>query len=397
MAHIALLNIPAYGHVMPTLDVAAELVRRGHRVTFATTDQFADLVAATGAQVLRYESSLTPKPRTEDPPADFAAWLPLVLVMESTATIPVFEAAFAGDVPDLILYDRTVYATGRVLAAKWGVPAVELFPSFAYNDHWSLAKFLGEENGFSEEHPARVAFREKIAALTAAHGVPAISPADFAIGREEFAVAFVAKEFQYHGETFDDHFAFVGPCLGDRTYQGGWQPPSDGRPVLLVSLGTAFNDRPEFFRAVVTAFTGEDWHVVLSIGALDPATLGELPPNVEAHAHLPQLTVLEHASAFLTHSGMGGTMEALYFDTPMVTLPQSVEQAAVAHRVAELGLGTNLAGQEPTPELLRTAVRSTAADGRIRAAVAAMGARVRAAGGAARAADELERHLKHAS
>src|SRR5215217_9058833 len=110
MAHIALLNIPAYGHIMPTLAVARELVGRGHRVTFATTEQFADTVAPTGAEILRYESSLTPKPRTEDPPADFAAWLPLVLVMESTATIPVFEAAFDGDIPDLVLYDRTVYA-----------------------------------------------------------------------------------------------------------------------------------------------------------------------------------------------------------------------------------------------------------------------------------------------
>ncbi|WP_410589742.1 macrolide family glycosyltransferase [Amycolatopsis sp. lyj-23] len=397
MAHIALLTIPAYGHVMPTLDVVAELVRRGHRVTFATTDRFAHLVAPTGARVLRYESSLTPKPRTEDPPADFAAWLPLVLVVESAATIPAFEIGFAADAPDLVLYDRTVYATGRVLAAKWGVPAVELFPSFAYNDHWSLAKFLDEENGFSEAHPARVAFREKLAELTRAHGVPAISPADFAVGREEFALAFVAREFQYEGDTFDDRFAFVGPCLGDRRFQGEWQPPSDGGPVLLVSLGTAFNDRPEFFRAAVTAFAGSEWHVVLSIGGLDPASLGELPPNIEAHAHLPQLTVLEHASAFVTHAGMGGTMEALHFDTPMVALPQSVEQAAVANRVAELGLGTNLAGREPTPELLRDAVETTAADERVRSAVAAMGARVRAAGGAVRAADELERHLEPAS
>jgi dTDP-L-oleandrosyltransferase len=136
---------------------------------------------------------------------------------------------------------------------------------------------------------------------------------------------------------------------------------------------------------------------VLSIGALDPAELGELPPNVEAHAQVPQLAVLDHASAFITHSGMGGTMEALYFDTPMVTLPQSVEQAAVANRVAELGLGTNLAGREPTPELLRDAVQTTAGDERVRSAVAEMGAKVRASGGAVRAADELERHLKHTS
>jgi UDP:flavonoid glycosyltransferase YjiC (YdhE family) len=34
--HIAFVSIPSIGHVYPTLAVAAELVRRGHRVTYAS-------------------------------------------------------------------------------------------------------------------------------------------------------------------------------------------------------------------------------------------------------------------------------------------------------------------------------------------------------------------------
>jgi UDP:flavonoid glycosyltransferase YjiC (YdhE family) len=59
MAHLAFVTIPAYGHVLPVLPIAAEAVRRGHRVTVATTEQFAPLAETTGARVLHYESSLT--------------------------------------------------------------------------------------------------------------------------------------------------------------------------------------------------------------------------------------------------------------------------------------------------------------------------------------------------
>jgi MGT family glycosyltransferase len=394
VAHIALFTIPAYGHVFPTLQMATELVGRGHRVTVATTDQFAPLFEGTGAGLMRYESSLTPKPRTEDPPADFAAWLPLVLVMESATTLPFFESAFADDVPDLLVYDRTIYATGRVLGARWQRPAVELFTSFAYNEHWSLASFAGEQQSNADQHPARVAFREKLAELTAAEGVPPIPPEDFLLARPEFALTALPREFQYSGDTFDERFAFVGPCLGDRSFQGAWQAPAGGAPVVYISLGTAMNNHPEFFRTAVDAFAGTDWHAVLSVGGLDQSLLGVLPSNVEVHASVPQRSVLEQASVFVTHSGMGGTMEALVAGTPMVTIPQSIEQAAVANRVRELGLGVDLNGAEITASSLRAAVEEANHTPAIRTAMSRMSAIVRGYRGAAAAADELELRLK---
>jgi hypothetical protein len=38
--HIAFVLEQAYGHVMPTLGIALELIRRGHRVSYATTADF---------------------------------------------------------------------------------------------------------------------------------------------------------------------------------------------------------------------------------------------------------------------------------------------------------------------------------------------------------------------
>lgn len=39
MAHVAVMSIALHGHVHPLLVLAAELVPRGHEVSFATGDE----------------------------------------------------------------------------------------------------------------------------------------------------------------------------------------------------------------------------------------------------------------------------------------------------------------------------------------------------------------------
>lgn len=57
-SHIAVLCIPAHGHMRPALAVTEELVRRGHRVSFLTPDGFTPAVRKTGASVVPYASPL---------------------------------------------------------------------------------------------------------------------------------------------------------------------------------------------------------------------------------------------------------------------------------------------------------------------------------------------------
>src|SRR5690606_35459281 len=134
----------------------------------------------------------------------------------------------------------------------------------------------------------------------------------------------------------------VGPVLTDRRFQGEWHPPSSA-PVLLVSLGTGYNDRPEFFRMIAESAAGRPWQVVLAVGdVVGRDALGSLPPNVEVHEQIPQLAVLRHARAFVTLAGMGGVLEGLAHAVPMVAVPQMAEQRANADRLVELGLGRQL-------------------------------------------------------
>ena len=56
-AHIAMVSIPAHGHVHPSLEVIRELVRRGHRVTYANDAAFADVIQGTGAELVPWMTS----------------------------------------------------------------------------------------------------------------------------------------------------------------------------------------------------------------------------------------------------------------------------------------------------------------------------------------------------
>jgi hypothetical protein len=58
MATYAFFNIPAYGHVNPTLAIVQELVRRGHKVSYYLTEDFREVIQATGATFQPYESKI---------------------------------------------------------------------------------------------------------------------------------------------------------------------------------------------------------------------------------------------------------------------------------------------------------------------------------------------------
>ncbi|GAA4537833.1 macrolide family glycosyltransferase [Amycolatopsis samaneae] len=374
------------GHVNPTLGVAAELVRRGHRVTYAAPALFADRIAETGARLVEYESTYE-KNFTKAPNFDRKD-IGRAMAGNLAETRSVFAqvaAAIGDDLPDLVVQDGPVAWWGRLLAARWRRPVVVSWPNLVSNEHWSLNKYF-EINLLS---PRVLLTGARLGAFTARHGVKGPHVLD-GTGANAHLV-FLPRAFQFAGDTFAADRHFVGPALGDRTFQGDWAPPTSGRRVVLVSFGTAYNERPEFYRTCLRAFEDTDLHVVLVTGEqVDHAALGEVPEHVELHRSVPQLSVLRHAKAFVTHAGMGSTMEALNFEVPLVAIPQMAEQRANADRIAELGLGKHLPPADVTASNLREAVLSIVDNAEIATNLKGMRAEIRAAGGAPAAADVLE-------
>ena len=380
--HIAFFAVPAHGHVNPSLSLVAELARRGHRVTFATTDTFADAVAAAGAEVIRHETTF-PGPGETWPEDDVSAVR--LFHDEVVAVLPQVEAAYRGQEPDVIVHDIGAYHA-PLLASRWKVPAIQLSPTFVAFE--GMAERFGIDL-HAEPAPEVAAMNAEFEELAAGYG----RHESAATIRHEPGriIATIPRSWQFNGDEVGPHVTFVGPAVDARTDE--WTRPDD-RPVLLVSLGSAYNDRPDFYRTCVEAFADLDWTVVLNVGrSVDPAVLGEVPDNIRVHQWVPQIAVLAQASAFVTHAGMGSLTEALYFGVPMVAVPQGVDQHLNGARLTELAMGEHLPADEVTADRLRAAVLHVSSDPVIAANLATMRAEIRAAGGSPAAADVVEAAL----
>ena len=158
--------------------------------------------------------------------------------------------------------------------------------------------------------------------------------------------------------------------------------------VVYVSMGTLYHQDPKFFTFCFEEFRDSPYFVVISVGSgTDIASLGEIPPNVLVRGFVPQLDVLQrvrislslslslslpstpslsllpflrpfsflpfslpsvlplpqdnmlvpltHISqteVFISHGGMNGVSESIYYLVPMVLLPKTVEQELNAVR-----------------------------------------------------------------
>ncbi|MFK3984401.1 macrolide family glycosyltransferase [Micromonospora sp. NPDC050397] len=385
-AHIAMVGVPAISHILPSLEVVRELVARGHRVTYANDPTVADLVTSTGAELVPYTSTLPVADHDwpDDPIAAMGVFLD-----DNIAALPRLRAVYDTDPADLYLYDIGSYAA-RVLAEAQRRPTVQLSPSMVAWDGYER-----EVAAQLWQLPGADAYRARFAAWLAGNGAVTTDLDTFS-GRPARALALIPRAMQPYADQVDPAVVtFVGPCFGKRADQGDWTAPADAGRVLLVSLGSAFTRQPEFYRQCLAAFGDlPGWHVVLQIGKhTDPAELGPIPGNVEVHPWVPQLAILERADAFVTHAGMGGSSEGLFTGTPMIAVPQAVDQFGNADRLVELGVARRIDTADATADTLRAALLALTGDNEVARRCATLAAAARAEGGTARAADLVEEML----
>lgn len=381
-----MVGIPIVSHVLPSLEVIRELVARGHRVTYANDPAMTDLITATGAELVPVTSVLPVADNNwpDDPIAVMGTFFD-----DAVQALPQLRAAYDHDPADLYLYDIGAYAA-RALAESQGRPVMQLSPTFVAWDGYDqdVAAQLWQL-------PGADAYRAKFAQWLAGCGASTTDVNAFS-GRPSQALALITRAMQPHADRVDTStVAFVGPCFDVRAGADGWTRPAGAENVLLISLGSAFTRRPEFYRQCLAAYGDlPRWHVVLQIGKYtDPEELGAIPPNVEVHSWVPQRAILQQADAFVTHAGMGGCGEGLLAGVPMIAVPQAADQFMNADRLVELGVARRIDTPDATAESLRAALHDLVTDPEVAHRSARLRTDAQAEGGTRRATDLIERVL----
>ncbi|MEV5572818.1 glycosyltransferase [Spirillospora sp. NPDC052269] len=383
---------PLTGHINPTIAVAAELAERGHKVAWAGRRSHVEPLLPSGARVYAAEEPAF----TAEIEAARDTWMSLrgpaalkflweeFIVPLGHAMMPGVERAMDRFRPDVVVSDQQVLAA-PVAARLQGVPWATSATTSAEFTRPLAGMPLVEEW-----------VREQMGAFQTGHGIEDLIDLRFS---DHLTLVFSTGALVGDVSFFPDHIAFVGPALGGRPERDAfpfeWLDPEgeDARPAVLVSLGTVSGPAgARFFRVAAEAVARLDVQAVFVM----PSGTGEdagftVPDNVLVQESVPQLALLPRMSAVVTHGGHNTVCEALAHGLPLVVAPIRDDQPVIARQVEASGAGRVVRFARAGADELREALTGVLTDPSHREAAARIRGSFDAAGGAARAADLLEK------
>ncbi len=390
MAKAVFLNLPAHGHINPTLAVVGELVQRGEEVVYYSTEEFHQKIESTGAVFRDYKDS--PKYDPAEEPGNTIK-LAAALMEACEFIIPRILDDVRAENPDYIMHD-SMCVWGKYIAQILDLPAVSSVPTFAFgraSGRASIGFTLDMFRQLLTNIPSLLKRRRIARRLERTYGTTNPGLLDAFANREALNIVYTSRYFQPVAENFDDSFKFVGHSINPRNDSTDF--PFDeltGKTLIYISLGTVVNEQADFYHACFDAFGNRDQQVILSIGGrVDVSTLHDFPANFVVRNYVPQLEVLQRADLFITHGGMNSVHEGHYYGVPLIVVPQTGEQGLVAEQVARLGAGIYLKSGEISSRTLRETAGRVITDSTFQQNSQRIGDSLRSAGGYQRAVDEI--------
>jgi MGT family glycosyltransferase len=293
---------------------------------------------------------------------------------------------------DYILYDAQTLA-GTWIAKRLNLPSISTWTVFASLSPSRMMKQMLEKNKHLMErfNHMKEQFLQSKDRIEAKYGIALAPPPQSMMCEGDLNIVFTSQHLQGDVPQSGAPYLFVGPSIADRKDQGDFpiHKLKEG-PVVFISLGTIANNHPAFYRLCFEALNDLDALVVLSIGNnLKVEELEPFPDNFIVRNYVPQLDVLRHADAFVTHCGMNSTHEGLYYHVPLVMLPLVNDQPIVAERVKQLGAGILLDFNHLDAATLKNAVGEALSNPVYKRNAQRIGKSFREAGGYVKAADEI--------
>jgi zeaxanthin glucosyltransferase len=411
MMHFGIISPPVSGHIHPFAALGRELISRGHRVTYL---QLPDLERKVHSEGLEFY----PIGRDDFPPGALPQWLGRLGQLRGLAAIRFTVGAVARtsravcvDAPrairnvaiDALLVDQMEPAGGAV-AEHLGLPFITVcnaltinrepmvpppFAPWAYRATW----WAGIRNriGYAVSDLATRPVSRVVEEFRAQWKLPALrSPEDSFSTLAQ--ISQMPREFDFPRRALPEGFHYVGPLRRElpRPIAFPWDR-LDGRPLVYASLGTLQNSRFPVFRCFAESCLGLNAQLVISHGGgLSDREAGSLPGSPVVVGYAPQLDLLSRASLTVTHAGLNTVLDSLTHGVPLVTVPITYEQPAIARRVERTGAGRSLPLSRLVPARLEGVIRDVLAQKHYREAARQLAGAIRGAGGVSRAADIIE-------
>jgi len=405
MTRVLAYTSPARGHLFPIVPVLDALQRRGQEIAVRTLAKEVAMLRARGFEAAPIAAAVERLPLE-----DYRARSPLQAQASAIGTFRARAAHDAADLreaieaaqPEAVLVDINCWGA-RAEAEAWGGPWAMWCPyplPLPSRDAPPFGPGLPPARGAAgrlrDAVLSRVLSRlverplvAQVNAVRASIGLAKVGGVAELFAAPHRLLYMTAEPFEYKHSDWPTNLRLVGPCE--------WEPPSAapdwlaeiGRPLVLVSISSEFQDDGRLVRCALEALSGDDVFVVATVPAGD-LTQFVVPANAKVVRFAPHAPILARASCAVTHGGMGVTQKALARGVPVCAVPFGRDQLDVARRVEISGAGTRLPAQRLTPERLRSKVRGAMARREGARQIAAAFAK---AGGSEAAADAVEELL----
>ena len=337
---ILFINLPYHGHVVPTIGLVQELIKRGCEITYLLPFDWETVISGSGAKFHGYKNDKQ---------------LSKQIKSAYTAAEQIIEEF------DFVIYEQFFFL-GKHLAEKYHKPVARIFTAPVTNrklmDEFIETK--GPLSIFKHKWIAR-AFTQDIAKGISMKTDNWLD--EIIYNPPELNLIYTLREYQpYESEFPEEQYKFLGPSIYERKAES-FDFVKGINPVVYISLGTVIKGAVSFFQNCLEAFRDENIDVIISVGKnFDSRKLKNIPSNIHIYKSVPQLEVLNMVDVFVTHGGMNSVSEALVYGVSMVVIPFVSDQPVNAQCIEKLGVGKRLEYSEVNKDTLKEYVQSVLLD-----------------------------------
>jgi MGT family glycosyltransferase len=410
-AHFGVLSYKGTGHLNPLIALSRQLTGRGHRVTFFQKPEVESEVRRYG---LEFVPIGAPRPLSvEESGGRLTPLSGIALLRNGIRRIVGDMEMFLREVPaaliragvDILIVDE-IALSGPTLAEMLRLPYFVVSTSVPHTFGWTVPRRIASPaTCFDRVQDAlldisvfrmRGPVRRRLDRYRRQAGLGPLRRIKTAFP-ELAHITQLPRCLDLPRSALPRNFYYTGPFVDEVA-----RPPVefpwdqlDGRPLVYATLGTTRKGERGIFPLIAEACGGLNLQLVISLGGRkDPEVFAGLPGNPLVVRTAPQLDLLKRAEVAITHGGLNTALETLMEGKPMIVIPKSLDQPAVATRLERLRVAEAISIRGLTAKKIRVALVKVLGDSSYRDAARRMQAEIRSSRGLERAADVIEQLME---
>jgi MGT family glycosyltransferase len=353
---ICYFNLPAWGHIYPTLDLVRSLTKNHHTVYYFSTPAFRKCIEDVGAIFVDLYSFWIPSMGLEFQHLDKLLLKASNYYLETIgysleASYHIVSQLYTRKnkwKPDIVLHDNCCL-WGKLLAKLWNTQAICTFSTFVlqsdYIRHIPLMWFLDEWKGYKGILRFIKYYLQFYRQFPTLH----ISIRDMVINKENKNIVFLPQELQMQSNQLTHQYQFF-PRTND--FRSKEEPLHiiPGKPFLYVSLGTIHKQNRMLLQNIIWILSQLQIPSMISAGEYYQSFFNPSPTIIQLYPFVSQIQILQNSycKGFVSHGGMNSVVEAWSNKVPLYIIPQTLEQLLTGLHIQKIHGGFVVRKKHPS-------------------------------------------------